>query len=76
MSTSTSTTMPDISSLTVSQRIELMGRIWDSLIAEGWRPPLSEEFKAELRRRVEDDIANPDKSVSWEEVKRAARGGR
>lgn len=76
MSTSTSTTMPDISTLTVRQRVELMGISWDSLIAEGWRPPLSEELRTELRRRVADDIANPDKSVSWEEVKHAAKGCR
>jgi putative addiction module component (TIGR02574 family) len=71
---SSQTTIPDIHSLSVDQRVELMSVLWDSLISDGWRPPISDEIRSELRRRVEDDIAHPEKAVSWEEVKRAARG--
>ena len=67
---SSQTTIPDIHSLSVDQRVELMGVVWDSLISDGWRPPMSDEF----RRRAEDDVAHPEKAVSWEEVKRVARG--
>ncbi len=70
---STPTTITDIHSLTVTQRIELIGKIWDILIADGWRLPLSGEMKAELCRRVEAVESGDAKLIDWEDVKRAGR---
>ena len=67
------TTSTDYRTLSIAERIELIGEIWDSIIAEGWRPPLREELKAELDRRMEADRANPDDAIPWEVVKKSAR---
>lgn len=72
----TATVTNDYLKLTVAQRIKLIGDIWDSVIADGGRPPLSDELKAELELRIAEDQANPDAAIPWEEVKRAARRGR
>lgn len=58
--------------LPVTQRIEIVQEILDSIAAEALRPPLSEEFRQELRRRREDARNNPDDGIPWEEVKAAA----
>lgn len=68
------TTITDYRVLSVAERIELIGDIWDSIVAEGWRPPLSDELKTELDRRVAEDRADPDSAIPWEDVRRAARG--
>ena len=71
-----STITSDYRKLSVAQRIELIGEIWDSVIADGWRPPLSEELKSELERRIAEDRADPDSAIPWEDVQRAVRGER
>ena len=61
-----------IRELPVQQRIELAHIILDSIAADTERPKLSDEFKAELDRRVEADEANPEAGVPWEQVEAAA----
>ena len=53
-----------------SERIALIGTLWDSLIGEGYEPPISDELRVELRRRLKAHRANPEAAVPWEEVKR------
>lgn len=51
------------------EKLELAGRLWDSVIAA--EPPgalLNDSQRGELRRRVADAQANPDDSVSWDEA--------
>ena len=55
----------DFSRLTVDERLDLIGRIWDSL--EG-APPLSPEQLVELERRSQDVDANPDEGTDAAEV--------
>lgn len=55
--------------LPVAQRIEVVQEILDSIAADAPRPPLSEEFKQELRRRRDEARANPDDGIPWEQVK-------
>jgi len=58
----------EIMKLTVSERLELVEFIWDSLGAEPDDAPLSEETKAELDRRLAHIEATPGIGRSWEEV--------
>jgi len=58
-----------IDKLDVSDRLALMGELWDSVATETEKLPLPVELKAELDRRIEDAEANPDSGVPWEQAK-------
>jgi putative addiction module component (TIGR02574 family) len=55
--------------LDAHQRLDLIATLWDSLLDEGFEPPVSEEQRAELRRRLEEHRADPDAVVTWAEAK-------
>ncbi len=55
--------------LSVSERIELVAAIWDSLALEINSGPLAEEHRSELDRRLADLEANPETGSPWEEVR-------
>ena len=59
----------EILKLSVSERIQLVEDIWDSIAAQPESLPLSETQKAELERRVADYRANPRQGRTWEEVR-------
>lgn len=70
--------MPTIESLgidrlSVSDRMALVERIWESIVVDSNGLPTSDEQLAELERRWQDDESNPDDVVSWDEIKDAAR---
>jgi len=58
----------DIDCLTVEQKLDLIGRLWDSIPAEAM-PPLTEAQLRELDRRIAKADANPHLGRPWEEVK-------
>lgn len=58
----------DYTQLSVAQRLELIGDIWDSIEAEQM-PPLTEEQRAELDRRIADHEQTPECAIPWEQVK-------
>lgn len=60
--------LSDIEQLSVKERIELIGKIWDSIEASSKKTELTQAQKDELDRRLEKHKANPDQVVSWEEV--------
>ena len=62
----------DFDRLSVAERIELVQRIWDSIAADVEQAPLPDAQRAELERRADDDDANPDDIVPWEQVKAEA----
>ncbi len=58
-----------------AERLALIGTLWDSLINDGYDPPISDEQRVELRRRLDEHRLDPDGGVPWERVKRRlARG--
>ncbi len=61
-----------VSLLSVDDQIELVEAIWDGIAQHGSPPILTAAQKAELERRLADDIAHPDEHESWESVKAAA----
>lgn len=62
-----------IDSMSVEDRIALVKDIWDSVAIEaGLQPPSSAE-QAELDRRLAEDDANPNDTVSWETIKTEAQ---
>lgn len=66
------TTLQEISSLSVDERIQLVEAIWDTIAAEPGQPELTETQKEELERRLVAHAATPDDAVPWEEVKARA----
>jgi putative addiction module component (TIGR02574 family) len=63
------TVLTEVDAWPVGDRIRLINELWDRLVQDGHEPELSEEIKAELDRRLEEDDAAPDDVVPWEEVK-------
>jgi putative addiction module component (TIGR02574 family) len=55
--------------LSVEEKLELVGRLWDDIVATV--PPgglLSDAQREELRRRVADAQAHPEDYVAWEDA--------
>ena len=58
--------------LPISERIQLVEDIWDSIAEETTiSPQLSPEQRAELHRRYANHQANPSSSLSWQQVRTA-----
>ena len=58
--------------LTAAEKLDLLGELWDDLVAAG--PPAglaTDAVRAELRRRAADAVANPNDWVAWEDAREA-----
>jgi putative addiction module component (TIGR02574 family) len=64
---------PEIRSLPVSDRLDLVEQIWDSIAEDQEQLELSEEHKAELDRRLAAHEADPESGSTWEEVEQRLR---
>ncbi len=58
--------------LGIDEQIELVEALWDGIVSQHTAPKLTDAQAAELDRRLEDHVNNPDDVVSWDEVKAAA----
>lgn len=63
------TTLNEIASLNLEDRIHLVQSIWDSIAEEQAYPELTEKQKEELDHRINDQEINPDNTMTWEEIK-------
>ncbi len=59
----------DILKLTVSERLELIDTIWDSLATDPGDLPLTEAQRREIDRRLDRYAGNPPPLSSWDEVR-------
>lgn len=55
--------------LTVRERVRLAQDLWDSLRPSVDELPLTEEQRALAARRLAEHRADPDSSLSWEELR-------
>lgn len=61
---------PDYRALSVSERIQLVEDIWDSIVSENPESvQLTPAQRAELKRRLDAHDADPSNAVSWDEVR-------
>ena len=67
--------MVDVLELSVAERIQLVGDIWDSVAAVPDAVPLTEAQREELDRRLDAYHRNPAAGSPWEEVRERIRGG-
>lgn len=61
--------LPDILKLSVTERIQLVEDIWDSIAADTKALPLTEEQRSELDGRLADAEMNPGAGTPWDEVR-------
>ena len=66
---STSFQLPDLSQISVAERIIVVEQIWDSIASEQKALPLTPAQEAELDRRLDSYRRSPTVGASWEEVK-------
>jgi putative addiction module component (TIGR02574 family) len=66
--------LSDILKLSVSERIQLVEDIWDSIASEKQAGQLTMEQRAELDHRLDDAEANPGLGRPWEEVRTGLLG--
>ena len=59
----------DLLDLSVKERINLVGEIWDSIAAIPEQVEVSPEVRDLLEKRLTDHRDNPNTGSSWEEVK-------
>jgi putative addiction module component (TIGR02574 family) len=64
----TATTLKAVREWPVEDRLELVFRLWDQLVEDGWRPEPTDELIAELDRRLAAHEANPSNVRTWEQV--------
>lgn len=58
-----------IDRLSIPERLELIGEIWDSLAESGEELPLPEWHRPEIERRRAAAEADPGAGIPWEVVK-------
>lgn len=54
--------------LTPEEKIDLAVELWDSIAQDDF-PPIDDELKQELDRRLEEHEKDPSRASPWEEVK-------
>ena len=70
------TLLSEILKLSVSERIQLVEDIWDSIAADPDEIALTEEQRAELDRRIAEVEADPGGGTPWSDVKARVLGSR
>lgn len=65
-----STSKAEILKLSVAERLQLVGDIWDSIAADApGSVELTEAQRCELRRRLAEHDADPDSAIPWAHVR-------
>ncbi len=65
-----------VSAWPLQERLELVFRLWDQILDEGWRPEPDEQLKAELQQRIAAYEADPSRGLTWEQVEAHLRRSR
>jgi putative addiction module component (TIGR02574 family) len=59
----------DIEAMTVPQRLDLIGQLWESISETAEALPVPEWHRQELERRLQEADADPEAGIPWEQVK-------
>jgi putative addiction module component (TIGR02574 family) len=65
---------PEILHLSISQRVELVEQIWNSIADDEKQFPLTDPQKAELDARLAAQQADPERGSPWSDVKKRLGG--
>ena len=69
------TDFPQLFQLSISQKLQLVEQLWDSIAAAPEAVPVPDWQKEELARRKADHLQNPGSGISWEEARERLRRG-
>ena len=56
--------------LPLAERVELVVALWETIVAEGFEPPLTPAQAKELDERLQAHQDNSQDVVSWEDIKK------
>ncbi len=62
------TQVAEILELSISERLQIVEDIWDSIASDSKDLYISDELKRELDRRMEAYEKNPNAGITWEEL--------
>ena len=65
---------PEIRSLPIPERVQMVEQIWDSIVEDEQAFQLTDSQKEELDRRIAAHEASPNRGKPWEEVKKRLHG--
>jgi putative addiction module component (TIGR02574 family) len=68
------TTLQAVRCWPLEDQLELLFRLWDQLVEDGWQPEPTEELATELDRRLAAHEADPGNVHTWEQVLKRVRG--
>ena len=63
----------EIAQLSVEERIELIGNIWDTVVDSPEEIPMTQEECEELDRRIEEFEKSPKEGIRWQDLKAILR---
>lgn len=63
-----------VDDLSIPERLELIGILWDSITDTTPHPPVPESHLAEIKRRRAAADADPEGAIPWEEVRARLQG--
>ncbi len=63
-----------VDDLSIPERLELIGILWDSITDNPPHPPVPDSHLAEIQRRRAAANADPQGSIPWDEVRARLRG--
>ena len=61
---------PGFDDLSPEDKVRYVGSLWDRIVADQDRLPISEEHRALIRERLAAHQANPEAARPWSEVRR------
>lgn len=64
------TPLKDLETLPVSERLQLVQDLWDSIARSNAEMPIPQWQKDELDRRKQNYLQEPDSGRTWDEVKK------
>lgn len=67
------TSIPAINQLSTEQKLELIGELWDEVMAHADEIPLHAWQKAELDRSYEEYVRSPETAKPWPVVREQIR---
>jgi len=65
---------PEIQRLSPTEKLALVGELWDELASQPANVPVSPDQIAELDRRMEEYRRDPSKVRTWESIKQQVLG--
>ena len=65
---SVATIIEQIEELNPDEKADLVYRVWNQLVDSRWQPPLSESHTEIIDRRIKALDANPQATLTWDEI--------